>query len=149
MRIYLDNCCYGRPYDEQSSQQIIAETQSMRLIRKKIENGKLELATSFMLHYEINQRKDVDKKNNIDKFIKTYRTLYVGIEHIARLDILASKIMATGIKTQDSYHVASAILADCDYFLSTDKRLVKYKSSEIVLMNPVDFVKVIGVDDDV
>ena len=111
MRIYLDNCCYGRPYDEQSSQQIIAETQSMRLIRKKIENGKLELATSFMLHYEINQRKDVDKKNNIDKFIKTYRTLYVGIEHIARLDILASKIMATGIKTQDSYHVASAILA--------------------------------------
>ena len=149
MRIYLDNCCYGRPYDDQSSEQIIAETQSMRFIRKKIENGSMELVTSFMLHYEINQRKDNDKKNKIAKFIKTHKTFYVGIENIDKLDVLSSKIMETGIKTQDSYHVASAILAKCDYLLTTDKRLLKYNSSEIILMNPVDFVKMIGVDKDV
>ena len=146
MRIYLDNCCYGWPYDDQSSEKIIAETQSIRTIRKKIENGNIELVTSFMLHYEINLRKDIDKKNKINKFIKTYKTFYVGIENINELDKLSSKIMSTGIKTQDSYHVASAILANCDYFLTTDKRLLKYNSNEIIMINPVDFVKMIGVD---
>ncbi len=29
----------------------------------------------------------------------------------------------------------------CDYFLSTDDRLPKYQTDEIILINPVDFIK--------
>ncbi len=52
--------------------------------------------------------------------------------------------MYTGVKHADACHVACAIIANCDYFLTTDKRLLKYKSSEIEILNPIDFIKVLG-----
>ena len=149
MRIYLDNCCYGRPYDDQSSEQIIAETQSMRFIRKKIENGNLELVTSYILHFENNQRPNENQRDEITKFIKNNRKIHIGIDNAENLAETVKEIMSTGIKRKDAYHVASAMFANCDYLLTTDKRLLKYNSSEIILMNPVDFVKMIGVDEDV
>ena len=48
--------------------------------------------------------------------------------------------MATGVKEKDAYHVASAIYAGCEYFISTDIRLLKYKSEKIRLVTPIEFV---------
>ena len=53
------------------------------------------------------------------------------------------EIILKGIKPKDAYHLASALLAECDYFLSTDDRLLKYKTNEIILLNPVDFIKIL------
>ena len=39
--------------------------------------------------------------------------------------------MQTGVKFKDACHVASAVYAKCEYFISTDKRLLKYKSEAI------------------
>ena len=36
--------------------------------------------------------------------------------------------------------VASAIYAGCGYFISTDKRLLKYQSKEIKMVTPIEFV---------
>lgn len=44
------------------------------------------------------------------------------------------------MKTKDAVHVACAILAEADYFLTTDKRLLNYKTTEIKMINPVNFV---------
>ena len=44
------------------------------------------------------------------------------------------------MKYKDAYHVASAIIAGCDYLISTDKRLLKYKNDKIKLVNPIEFV---------
>ena len=56
--------------------------------------------------------------------------------------------MKTGIKMKDAYHVSCAILTGCDYFLSTDKRLLKYRTSEITILNPTEFVKEVENKDD-
>ena len=80
----------------------------------------------------------LDMKNN--------RTVHVGIENVPKLTEMTAKIMETGVKTNDAYHVASAILANCDYFLTTDRRLLKYQSDKIILINPIDFVKILEVD---
>ena len=48
--------------------------------------------------------------------------------------------MQTGVKFKDACHVASAIYAGCDYFISTDKRLLKYKTDEIKMVTPIEFV---------
>ena len=53
---------------------------------------------------------------------------------------IAEDIKKTRLKTKDSLHVACAIVAECDYFLSTDKRLLKYKDKRIQILNPIDFV---------
>ena len=48
--------------------------------------------------------------------------------------------MKTGVKEKDAYHVVSAIFSGCEYFISTDKRLLKYSSENIKLVTPVEFV---------
>ena len=52
----------------------------------------------------------------------------------------ARKIMETGIKFKDACHVASTIYAECSYFISTDKRLLKYQTNEIKMVTPIKFV---------
>ena len=43
MRVYLDNCCYNRPYDDQSQLTISLETQAKLQIQKMIKNDDLSL----------------------------------------------------------------------------------------------------------
>ena len=52
MRVYLDNCCYNRPYDDQSQLTISLETQAKLQIQKMIKNDELELVSSYMLRKE-------------------------------------------------------------------------------------------------
>ena len=40
----------------------------------------------------------------------------------------------------DAYHVATAIYAGCDYYISVDKRLLKYQSDEIYLVPPIEII---------
>jgi len=54
---------------------------------------------------------------------------------------LAKEISATGAKTADAIHTACAILAECDYLLTTDDRLLKYKSERIEIIDPIEFIK--------
>ena len=54
---------------------------------------------------------------------------------------LMSYGMKTGVKMKDAYHVACAIHASCDCFLTTDDRILKYHTDEIEIINPVDFVR--------
>ncbi|MDR2869308.1 MAG: hypothetical protein LBV04_02550 [Deferribacteraceae bacterium] len=54
---------------------------------------------------------------------------------------LSREIADTGVKAFDAAHIACAILAECDYFVTTDKRILKYKTDRIQLLNPIDFKK--------
>ena len=47
--------------------------------------------------------------------------------------------METGIKFKDACHIASAIMAKADYLILTDIRMLKYKTNEIILLNPIEF----------
>ena len=50
MRVYLDNCCYNRPFDDQFQPRIALETQAKMYVQSLIKKGEIELATSFMLN---------------------------------------------------------------------------------------------------
>ena len=45
MRVYLDNCCYNRPYDDQTQLRISLESQAKLYVQELIKDGKLELAS--------------------------------------------------------------------------------------------------------
>lgn len=55
------------------------------------------------------------------------------------------EIMKTGIKETDALQLASAIMGKADYFLTTDKRLLKYQTDKIHIMNPLEFVSIMEV----
>jgi len=49
MLIYLDNCCYGRPYDDQNQMRIHLEAMAKMEIQGMVVRGELELAASGFL----------------------------------------------------------------------------------------------------
>ena len=51
-KVYLDNCCFNRPYDDQSQPLIRLETEAKLLIQQEIVDNRLDLIWSFILHYE-------------------------------------------------------------------------------------------------
>lgn len=144
LRIYLDNCCYNRPFDEQSEQRVWEESQAKIKIQTRIKTYEYELASSYTLRYEYSRIKDDSKRNYINSFVEENTEVYVDESYKDELDDIAAKIMATGVKMHDAYHVASAIAAQCDYFLTTDDRLLKYQDDRIKITTPDEFLRLEG-----
>jgi len=144
MRVYLDNCCYNRPFDDQFQPRIALETQAKMYVQSLIKKGEIELATSFMLKYENSKNSYIKKKNIIDSFMNDYSDVYIGKQLEERLSQMVDEIEATGVKSADATHIACAILAECDYMLTTDDRLLRYKNEKIKIVNPTEFVAIIG-----
>lgn len=140
MRIYLDMCCYNRPYDDQSQLRVAMEAQSKLYIQKLIREGKLELIGSYILDYEVSRNPFEMRQKSIIRFMRDYMKGHVGSERASIIEPIAKEIMETGVKEKDALHVASAIYAKCDYFISTDIRLLKYKTDRIKLCTPIEFV---------
>lgn len=141
LRIYLDNCCYNRPYDDQSQIMVNLEAQAKLHIQEQIRSGKYELVASDMLNYEMHQSPYELREKMIADFARDNARYYVGSERSDLVEQKANEIMETGIKYKDACHIASAIIADCNYFISTDYRLLRYVSDKIKIVNPVDFIR--------
>ena len=52
MKIYLDNCCFNRPYDDQTQIRISLETQAKLYLQDLVKKKELSLVTSYILWYE-------------------------------------------------------------------------------------------------
>ena len=101
---------------------------------------KLKLITSYMLRYECSNNPFEMRRNTILDFIRENTYAYVGDERKMLIEAKAAEIMQTGVKFKDACHVASAVYAKCEYFISTDKRLLKYKSEAIKMVSPIEFI---------
>lgn len=141
MKIYLDNCCLNRPYDDQTQIRISLETQAKLYVQDLIKNKKLDLVTSYVLWYENSQNPYETKRTTISEFIQKNTAEYIDIDKVDIIKLKAEEIMKTGIKMKDAYHIACAVFSSCDFFLTTDDRLLKYKTDEMQILNPIDFIR--------
>ena len=145
MRIYLDNCCFNRPYDDQSFLRVHFETQAKLAVQNMIKLGELQLVTSYILRYENSRSSFSVRRTAIENFLRTYSAYHVGADKAKVIKHIANPIIASGVKMKDAFHVACALEAGCKYFLSTDDRLLKkFRSDEMLLLNPVDFIMLEG-----
>ena len=142
IKIYLDNCCYGRPYDDQTQIHISLEAQSKLAIQQLVSEGHLELSASFLNTYENEGRKDEDAKKHIAQFINENIIDYVDESEKDEMKPLIDEIVSTGIKPIDATHVAAAIRSNCDYFITTDDRILKYSTDRIKIVNPAQFMTI-------
>jgi predicted nucleic acid-binding protein len=118
------------------------ETASKLFIQQLIRMGSLTLCSSFVLVDEISADSDTPKTESILSFIKNVPNgIYVSDKNIEPIKETARSIIKTGVKEKDAVHVACAIYAECDCFLTVDKRLLKYKTDKLKMMNPIEFVK--------
>ena len=138
MKIYLDNCCFNRPYDAQRQIKIRLETQAKLALQELVRSGEIELVWSFMLDFENKRNLNTVKQHEIARWAEHSVEYQLGDSNL--LD-LAEKFVALGLKKNDAVHLACAIQSRCDYFITTDKRILAKSSkiTEIKVINPTDY----------
>ena len=52
MKIYLDNCCFNRPFDDQLQLRIKLESEAKLKIQNEIKEGGFQLVWSYILQSE-------------------------------------------------------------------------------------------------
>lgn len=138
-KIYLDNCCFNRPYDDQTLLKIELETKAKLFIQNLIANKKIDLVWSYILDYENSKNIYKQNLNSIQKWQS------LSCEDIDEsLDVLkiSKDIQKSGIKNADSLHMACAIVANCDYFITVDKRILKYNNNNLFVCDPLSFLRI-------
>ncbi|MDR2590118.1 MAG: hypothetical protein LBC71_03925 [Oscillospiraceae bacterium] len=139
MKVYLDNCCYNRPFDEQDQNLIIIETEAKLIIQNRIKQGVHALVWSFMLDSENDENPSEDKKAVISPWKN------VALEYCSATDGIlknAKEYMNLGFKHKDAIHLACAVKHNCNYLISTDKKYVNKNNliQEIEIVNPITFL---------
>jgi predicted nucleic acid-binding protein len=138
-KIYLDNCCYNRPYDDQTQLRIELETKAKLFIQQQIIEKKLILVSSVILEFENNDNPYDIRKTIINDFLKNASEYVDRSEEVVTMAQLISK---KGIKAKDASHLACAIYAKCDYFLTTDDKLLKHEDDRIRIISPLEFIMI-------
>lgn len=140
MKLYLDNCMFNRPFDDQSSINILLETEAKLKIQENIRLGFYELVWSYILDYENEKNPFRERREQIGKW-KKYAITNISAED----DIIyqAKSLNQHGLKKFDALHIACAITAGADYFLTTDKGILKKAKpiKNICIKDPVNFIR--------
>ena len=137
-RVYLDCCCFNRPYDDQSFLTIKLESEAKLFVQKEITLGTFELVWSYILDYENSFNPYEERRDAIDK----WKALAIAdIDYSDEIIAMGKSLMDVGLKSKDALHISCAINGECDYFLTTDKRILNKQIPGITVMNPVDFVR--------
>ena len=138
MRVYLDNCCSNRPFDEQAQLRVVLETLAKLNIQQQMRDGVLEYVWSSVLDFEISKSRFLDRSLQIMPWAKG-AVINVQIDDSIRFR--AKEFEANGLKAMDALHVACAEAAECDWFFTTDRGILK-KARNLISMrvaNPVEF----------
>ncbi len=142
MRIYLDICCFNRPFDSQVELLVRLQTEAKLHVQEKIREGSLTLVWSAMMDIENIANPDLNRKSAI----ADWRQIAIADVAISpQVEALAETLVRLGVKPMDALHVACAIEARADYFLTTDKALLRKMAnhSDIKVVDPVDFIRVL------
>jgi len=138
-KIYLDNCCFNRPYDDQSLGTIRLETQAKLFIQEAVQAKQLHLVWSFMLDFE-NAANPYEARRDIIALWKSIASEFIDIQEKVRE---RAKIIErdSGVRSKDALHLACSIAAKCNYFITTDRELIKKsKIKDVAVISPIDFV---------
>lgn len=138
LKIYLDNCCYNRPFDDQSQIKIHLEAQAKLYIQAQIREGVYDLVWSYILDYENGKNPYEEKRIAIAPW-KEIATLCIS-EETEDILLFAESLAAKGIKTYDALHISCAVAAYCQYYITTDKKLLNTPIPEIKIVSPIVFV---------
>src|SRR3972149_10165891 len=139
MLVYMDLCCFNRPFDDQAQPRVYLETEAKLFIQRKIKDGKIELAWSYMLDYENSANPDIDARNSIYRWHSVAaRTIIASPTILAD----ASRFHEAGFGIKDSLHIACALGCKADFFMTVDKGILAKQTSvvDLKIINPVEFI---------
>lgn len=143
LKIYFDNCCLNRPFDDQTQVRIRLEAEAVLLILSRIEYGEWAWVGSDVLIDEIEQTPDFGKRSRL-QVVSGYAQNFVEVD---LLELERARVLQTmGFQGYDSLHLACDESAKVDVFLTTDDRLLRLakrvsKDLNVLVENPLDWLE--------
>ena len=134
--IYMDSCCFNRPYDDPSTDMVRLESEAVLTIIDRGEHKQWDIFGSDVLVDEIDRITDTIKK---EKVFALYNSTTANIETNEVIISRAKELHTANLKPFDALHIASAEYGKADVFLTTDKRLInaaKRVSIKVKVSNP-------------
>jgi predicted nucleic acid-binding protein len=143
VKIYLDNCCLNRPFDDQTQVRVRLESEAVLLILSRMEQGEWSWIGSEALTDEIEQTPDFGKRSRL-QVVAGYVQDVVEIE-MPELE-RAKELQKLGFQGYDALHIACAESAKAEVFLTTDDRLLKLakqlsKKLHVMVVNPLAWLE--------
>ncbi|HEX5102538.1 MAG TPA: PIN domain-containing protein [Pirellulaceae bacterium] len=122
MRIYLDNCCLNRPFDDCTQVRIALEAEAVSAILRLCESGAWTLIGSDALDFEAGQAPLGPRKAWLEEvLLGAGEFVPMSADIVAR----ATELETRGLKNIDAIHVASAEAVQADIFCTCDDRLLR------------------------
>jgi len=138
IRVYLDNCTYNRPYDDQNQIRIRLEAEAKLFIQEQIKDNKIDLVWSSVNNFENNDNPSIEKRERI----LVWKDLAVKQCEVNETILAkAIELHSLSFRAKDALHIAAAIYSRCDFFITTDRKILNKNIDGISIVNPIVFVE--------
>jgi predicted nucleic acid-binding protein len=121
MKIYLDNCCLNRPFDDQSNLRVRLEAEAVKAILLLCEQGQWQLVSSRIAAFEIANTPDEGRRKKLELINQIASNV---IEAGSAAALRAKEFERKGVQAFDALHLACAE-AGADIFLTVDDKFLK------------------------
>ena len=140
MRIYFDNCCLNRPFDNLKTNTEHMECEAILSIIDNCGTEEWLYFSSDPLFDEILETPDQDKR---EKLMILYHSAAEHIGFTEEIFSRAKQLEQSNIKSYDALHLASAEAANANVLLTTNRRFInaaKRANSHIPVKNPLTWL---------
>jgi len=145
MRIYLDNCCLNRPFDDPAQVRIAFEAEAVVAILKLCDSGGWTLISSDTLEFEVGQAPAGPRRAWLNEVLLSAAE-YVPID--PEIVKRGAELELRGFKNIDALHLASAEVGRADCFCTCDDRLLqlarKQSDLKIQVLSPLEVIQKVG-----
>ena len=148
-RIYLDNCCLSRRFDDQTQDRIRLETEAIVRIIEHFDAGHWQWISSEVSTFEAHQNPDLIQRFRVRFLLNSaHQVVSVGAVETSR----GKHFESLGFKPFDALHLACAESGNANLFLTTDDRMLrkaKSVSSELRIRveNPLTWLQEVTEDE--
>ena len=142
MKIYLDNCCLNRPFDDQTNSRIRLETEAIKIVLSLCEQKLTDwqLIISDISLYEIGNTPETSKRKALE-WLTTIATHCINLTD--KIVTRAHEFEESGLQAFDALHLACAE-QNADILLTVDDKFLKKSQSlqklKIEAVNPLKWI---------
>ena len=114
IKVYLDNCTYNRPFDDQNDIRVRLEAEAKLYIQEQIKDNLIDLVWASVNDYENNVNPSLEKRERITVWKNTAAQRCRLNKEILKK---ALELQSHNLRAKDALHIASAINSGCDFFI--------------------------------
>lgn len=121
--IYLDLCCFNRPFDDQRQTRVRLESEAKLHLQQLVKDKTVALAWSYVVGYENDHNPIISRRDAIAGW-KMLASVSIAPSQ-AILDQAVGLVETHGLKNFDALHVACAMTVGARLFVTTDDAILR------------------------